>query len=530
MNILEVEGDPDDFAVRRIRTVMRTFQQHEAEIVRQMCQINVTGVVVRRDVVDEQTGTALAHFGIAFEGGSFAYIPLDSGAADKLMAHGEQVFQLEFFELEEKTNIPMSIEQAIGLGILDMGSVEKIEDFPRTYPNTDWTFWHQLKRFLAHYPRDADAPMIWYDEILKFWVPPVLHPRIKRLLFMSATLSEQQLRRAFPAEEIKFHQINPTPWVAGNQVFQMRSGVHTVRTLLDYDNALDTIGLSKMGERFLLGICAEIQRDSSVKHAIISYQPLIGQLNEVAEQENVCLLTHFRALQNSETAFEAADVVWVVGTPDWEPGVMWRRAQILYGNDEEPLSYEADTAFQHYKDQRVQSVYIQTVAELLTQILGRAGLNRWRGKKVIFISSLEIPGITDRPETRLFDWEDFEIAGRLDKLPETITTRQRFEAERDKITADTRRQDIQRILGCSARQANRVLNKLRGGNIPRVPFREQILTLLSDGEKKVSDIVAAIQGHPQAIHKELTRLLKTGEIVKVRWGVYTLPKTSPPTE
>ena len=95
MNILEIESDPDDFAVRRIRTVMRTFQQYEKEIVRQMCQINVRGLVVRQEIVDEETGAALAHFGIAFEGGSFAYIPLDSGAADKLMAHGEQVFQLE---------------------------------------------------------------------------------------------------------------------------------------------------------------------------------------------------------------------------------------------------------------------------------------------------------------------------------------------------------------------------------------------------------------------------------------------------
>ena len=157
-------------------------------------------------------------------------------------------------------------------------------------------------------------------------------------------------------------------------------------------------------------------------------------------------------------------------------------------------------------------------------------LNRWEGKKVVLLSSLEIPGITDRPETLLFDWEDFEIAGGLDKLSETIAKRQQFEAERDQITADTSRQDVERILGCSARQANRVLNKLRGGNIPHVPFREQILTLLSDSEKKASDIVATIEGHPQAIHKELARLIKTGEIVKVRWGIYTLPKTSSPTE
>ena len=124
----------------------------------------------------------------------------------------------------------------------------------------------------------------------------------------------------------------------------------------------------------------------------------------------------------------------------------------------------------------------------------------------MLISSLEIPDITDRPETLLFDWEDFEIAGGLDKLSETITTRQRYESEREQLTANTSRQEVERILGCSPRQANRTLNKLRGGNIPRVTFREQILSLLTDGEKKAADVVAAIDGNHAAIYHELRRL------------------------
>ena len=83
---------------------------------------------------------------------------------------------------------------------------------------------------------------------------------------------------------------------------------------------------------------------------------------------------------------------------------------------------------------------------------------------------------------------------------------------------------MERILGCSSRQANRMLNKLRGGNIPRVTFREQILVLLANGEKKRAEITAAIDGHPEAIHKELIRLTKNGEIQKVRWGMYALKK------
>lgn len=529
MNTLEIKSELGDFIVRRIRTIVQAFQQHEAEIVRQMCQINVRGRVVEQRIVGDETGEELARFGIAFEGGTSAYVPVDSAAAGKLTVKGLPVFQLDSFVLDEDTSIPMSIQQAIGLGILDMGTVEKIQEFPSVYPNPDWTFWHQLKRFFAHYPRDADAPMMWYDEILQFWVPPVIHPSIKRLVFMSPMLSEQQLRKAFPSEETEFLCINSAPWVAGNQVFQIRSGVHTLRTLLDYDNAWDVIGLTKMAERFFLSICAEIQRDPSVKHAIITQEPIITQLKEVAEKENVCLVTEFRKLDNSETAFEAAEVVWIVGAPHWEPGVIWNRAQVLYGNDEEPLSYEGDAAFQHYKDERVQKVYIQTVSELITHIVGRAGLNRLKNKKVVLVSSLEIPDITDRPETLLFDWEDFEVAGGLDKLAETIAIRERFETEREQLTVESPRAEVERVLGCSQRQANRVLQKLRGG-APRVTFREQILSLLADGEKKAAEITTAIDGHPQAIHKELQRLTKVGEIVKVRWGVYALPKPSPPQQ
>ena len=528
LSILEIESETDDFVVKRLRTVVQAFQQHETEIVRQMCQINVSGKVVERDVVDDETGAELARFGIEFESGASAYIPLNSNAADRLTAMGLLVFGLESFVVNEDMKIPMLIEQAIGLGILDMETVEKIQEFPNVYPNPEWTFWHQLKRFLTHYPQNADAPLIWYDKVLLFCVPPVLHPSIKRFLFMSSTLSEQDLHKAFPGEEIECIHINPTPWVAGNQVFQIRSGVHTLKTMLDYDNTWDVIGLSKIGERILLGICAEIERDPSVKHAIITYDPIIEQLKDVAEKENVCLLTEFKSLYNLETAFEEAEVIWIVGTPYWEPGIIWRRAQILFGNDEEPLCYEADTEFQHYKDERVQRIYTQTVAELITKIVGHAGLNRSTGKKVVLVSSLGIPNITDRSETLLFDWEDFETAGSLNKLPEVIATRQRFETERDSLTEASDREEVERILGCSSRQANRMLNKLRGGKPLRVPFREQILALLADGEKKAADVNAAIDGNPAAIHHELVRLTKLGEIVKVRWGIYALSETASP--
>ena len=522
LNALETEDGLSDNAVGRIRVVMQAFQQHEAELVRQMCGVNVQGKVVPRGTVDAETGKELAHFTIEFEGGATAHIPLDDNAAERLMVNGQSFFRIRSFAVSEDMNIQMSMAQAIQLGILDIETVQSIEKFSTVCRDPNWTLWHQLKHFFRYYTRNADAPMIWHNEVLWFWVLPVLHPSVKRLLLMSSTLSEQDLRSVFPDEEIEVIHIKPTAWVAGNRVFQIRTGTYPLETILEYNNGWDVIGMSKTGQRILLGIQAEIERDPSVKHAIITDRLIIEHLTDVAEKENVCFITDFKELERLETAFEEAQVVWIVGTPRWQPGMIWRRAQILFGNNEKPLRYERETEPFRYKDERVQSVYEQHVVGLLTKIVGRAGLNRLPDKKVVLISSFPVPDITDRPETLLFDWEDFEVAGELDKLPEVIATRKRFETERETLAAESSREEVQRVLGYSERQTTRVLQRLRGGKNLRVPFREQILSLLADGEKKTAELVSVIDGHPKAINNELTRLVKTGEIVKVRHGVYAL--------
>ena len=528
LNALEIDIGHEDLLVKRIRTIMQAFQHHEVEIIKQMGEVNINCRIVPEKTIDGETDIELSHYTILFERSTSAYIPIDRNAADRLTAKGLPVLQPEKFVPNKETKIRIPIEQAIRLGILDISTTEKIGFLPKTYHNIDWTLWHQLKSFLLYYTRDADAPIIWYNNFLKFWVPPVLHPSVKQLLLMSPTMSEQDVLRAFPDEKIeriKVTKTKPSPWIEGNQVFQIRTGVFSFKTILDHDSTWDVIGLSKISKRIVQGICAEIQRDTNIKHAIITYDRIIGQLGDLKEKGNVCLQTDFAYLRNLEEEFEAAQVLWIIGTPFWQPGVMWRRAQILYGNDEEPLCYEADTDFQHYKDPRVQRIHLQAVTGMITEIIGRAGLNRLPDKKVVLISSLQLPNITDRPETLLFDWEDFEVAGNLNKLAETIAKRKKFEIERENLTAESGREKVEQVLGCSSSHANRILQKLRGGNITHITFREQILTLLADGEKKVSEVTDAIEGNPKGIHNELARLLKIGEIVKVRWGVYALPDT-----
>ena len=475
--------------------------------------------------MDPETGEELARFTIEFERGISAYIPLDAAAADRLAAEGLSLFRLDAFVPGEGLKIWMPIADAVGLGLLDTTTLENIQAFPTVCSDPNWTFWHQLKRFFAHYTRDADAPMRWENKVLRFYVPPVLHPSIRHLLVTSPALYGEHLRRAFLDEKTEILPAQPVAWAPGNCIFQIRTHTYPRKTILDLYNTWDVFGMSETGQQIFWRIQAEIERDPNVKHGIITHVHTIRYLDNIAKNENVCFLTGFRNREGLETAFQEAQVIWVVGMPEMGPRAMLERTQILFGNDESPLSYEMERESYCYTDERVQSVYQQEIVHIFTQVIELAQLDRLEtNKKVMLITGLRIPEITDRPETLLFDWEDLEVAGGLDKLSEAIRTRQRFERERDNLTTESSRKEVEAVLGCSPRQASRVLQRLRGRKIVRPPLREQILALLADGEKKTPQLIAAIQGHPKAINTKLTRLVNAGEIVRVRRGVYRLPE------
>ena len=521
LSALEIEGKSYDDAVKGVRAVMQTFEWQEDTLIQQMCQVSVPCRAVAREIVDTDTGKTLAHFSIKFEGGASAYIPLDKNAADKLRAKGLPVF-LQSVPLNEDLKVVMPMTQAISLGILDTKSVESIQAFPTVCREQSWTFWHQLKRFFAHYTRDSDAPIRWDGEVLRFWVPPVLHTSVKRLLLVSSVFSEQHLHRVFPDENLETYWTEPIPWSQGNRVFQVRTGVYPSEAILDYHN-WSNVSVSEIGQRFLTGIHEELEADLGVKHGIVTNKNVARRLDDIAKERNVCFVDDFRKTGTLDTLSEAADVVWILGTPQLTTAAIWKRAQILFGNDEKPISYDGEIETGTYKDPRLHSIYEEEAVYTLTEVIVQAELDRLTDRRIVLITGVPLPNITDRPETSIFDWEDFEIAGGLDKLPEAIAIRERFEQERENLTAETSREEVQRILGCSERQANRVLQRLRGGNIQRIPFREQILSLLTDGEKKTAELTSAIEGHPEAVQHELTRLVGTGEIVRVRRGVYALP-------
>ena len=178
--------------MKRLQTVVQTFEWLEDELIQQMCHVNVPGRVVAR------------------------------------------------------------------------GTVESIQESPTVCSDPNWTFWHQLKRFFAHYTRDADAPMRWEDEGLRFWVPPILHPRVRSLLVTSAALDGDHLRRTFLDTETEILAPEPRVWAHGNRIFQIRTGTYPRKTILDHSNTWDILGISETGQRIFSGIQAEIERDPNV--------------------------------------------------------------------------------------------------------------------------------------------------------------------------------------------------------------------------------------------------------------------------
>ena len=476
MNAIEARGELYSNPIGLVRTAVEAFKQHEDEIIQQMRYINVLGKIVKRKVVDTETGMELSCYAIQFQCGTTAHIPLDANAEDRLRKMGLQTLSRETLSrtsatkteltTHEQVSIPIRMTEAIALGILDIQTEEQIEALPTVCSHLEWTYWHQLRHFFAHYPRDADAPMQWSDRYLTFWLPPKLHPNVKRLLLTTTFFTEQQCRKLFPDEDIEVIRLEPTAWGHDNRLFQIRTSSKSESETLNYNSNTNNMELTIVAERYLLAIRAEIERKPDVNHAIVSNKKILNKLTDLAAKPNVCFVENYKAFLHKDIDAESSQVIWLVGMPQWAQRSIWYHAQMLFGNDEKPLNYDGELWTHDYQDARIQAVYNQKVVGVLTQVIGRLGLNRSTGKTVMLLNNFELPDITDRPQTLLFDWADYEIAGDLDKLEEAIRTRERFESERDSLTAESSRKEVERILGCSSRHANRVIQKLGGGKIP----------------------------------------------------------------
>ena len=400
-------------------------------------------------------------------------------------------FQMSHVQIKARdTDSVMTLDETISRGFFTATTPEEIETLPAVY-HENWTLLDQLTAFFDHYKREADAPIRYHDGTLTFMIPPRLHDKVWKAVFMSATLDLDLFKRAFP--KAKTENTPPTEFSKGAKVYQLRTNRNPRRTVFRFENG-EPVGLSESGESYWRTVIDEIARTPNAKHAIVTYKQIFEwkageEASDLSELDNIVATAHFGNLVGLDTEFQNADVLWILFAPEIPHGekipeneITWR-AKMFFGNDTHPLDYGYDTEAGIYRDNRIQKVWENAVIGELIQAIGRARLVR-KDRKVIIFTSHHITGITDRAETRFFDEADLEIAGSLDNLDDTIANRETAELLAAQLTANNTIDDFKKAYGGSYERARQLWHAAGGkdaSNAKEIEIIERAKTLKSQG-------------------------------------------------
>ena len=436
IQILEVKAktlDPYDLAM-----LVNDYDDDDiAEMARQAAHFRVRYIRSAESKADPETDKPLANHAMQFDNGRIVFIAVDFDAYERLIELGISAMQPA--EIEPFGHFMLTPMQAFRFGIYRNETVDDFLEIPRLYESENWTCFQQLKAFVARYKRKADAPISYFQGVLHWVNPPVIHERVKHLVCMSATLQKIGLERACNSEKVTFIETPPAKWVDGYGAFQVRSGAYPRRSLLEYTPDYKTvIGIGQTGERFLDLIETEIKRDRKVKHVIITVNAIVDRERDKLMKKHVNLLNvhSFHTMEGLDYT-DTGIVFWVLGCPNVKNSVIEERAKVIYGDDEIPLNYEYDKETGTYTDKRLQACWEGEVSALMTQAVGRARLNRLANTVIVF-SNVLIPDFTGRAVG--FVPEDLEVASGLDNLMKVANHRTDAEKEASKPHKETRQE------------------------------------------------------------------------------------------
>jgi len=361
----------------------------------------------------------------------------------------------------------MTLDEAVANGFFQAETEADIAEMPAVDKN-GWTLLDQLTAFFAHYKREVDAPIAYHKGTLTFAIPPRLHPKVWKAVFMSATLDLDLFNRPFPKAHIE--DLPPTAWHTAATRYQLRTNLKPLTTVYKFKKRKKkkkrkAVSLSATGEHYWRMMVDEIARTPDIKHGIITYKKVLKwkrneEASDLSELDNIVATAHYGNLVGLDTDFQDVETLWILFAPEIPHHEIVWRAKMFFGDDERPLNYGRDENGV-YLDERLQQIWENAVLAELIQAIGRSRLVR-NAKNVILLTSHVIPGITDRIETRLFDEADWEIAGGLDGLDEAIAKREAFEARAAELTGENTIEDYQEVYGCSYERARQLWHEAGG--------------------------------------------------------------------
>ena len=439
-------------------------QREERKIKDSFTKVRLPGRFIEHGVTDMETGRVLADLKFEFDNNkAWTWVANSSDAYEILLEKNEPVVLLCGYSRRDRfANI--SLDQALALGCFEVDgqdtfdSAGSVECLPRVHPD-NWTPFHQLRAFFSTYKRLEDAPIEYSGETLTFYCRPQLHPKLDRLIMMSATLASYVIRdKVFPNVSVAVVDAPPAEWAEGVKVYQIRTGRYPRQSVLQYDDETrDVIGLWQFGQKGVDMFLSEARQNPKKKYAIITYKVVLDLMEEDLQKLPNVVVANYGAAEGENEKYLDADVFWILFAPFLPPEEVKLLAKRIYGADSETLDYTRREEGS-YVDRRVQSICDAAVQNELIQAIGRARLVRRENVKVVILTGVYLKGITDRKETVLFDYEDYLIADSLDKLEDVVQKREFDIARIRQMHADgASKADIQEIFGLSYRRVDTIL-------------------------------------------------------------------------
>ena len=525
---LELGTQPDFDKIREIITSLRESEQRT--VIDAFTKIRLTGQVSFDASYKIVQDNVILASGVFRSGEHTIAIATSAENQDLLKREGTPAI----YRKEIDANVLLlSYPAAINLRIYEIPPGDNIDpnDYPKLHNSPHWTPLQQLQQLFEHYPRTQDTPIHYDGEILRFYLPPEIHPSIDKIIMMSATAEVKIIAsKVFPDRYIDIIDAEPAKWEQGNQVFQIKSGKYPRASVLGPDGYLNATG-----EKFIDIAISEIERTPHKRHAIITYKKTADHYTHAYPQVT---WAHYGAAEGENEKFADCDVFWILFDPRIPPHEVERRAKLIFGRDRIPLDYEYDKEAGVYKDERVQTIADSYAEAELIQATGRARLVRRSGVQVIVIAGRDIPGFSGREaETMLFDMNDWVAAGNLDNLEAAIKNRQNAAEKAEKmLQSGSSKRGAAKETNLSYRQVSRISERLSDAaaaanrdsiskRCTHPTLRESIKNALENGHQTTAEIVDRVNGSRTAIMDEIKELIDAGDIVRVKRRVYALRTT-----
>ena len=425
--------------IPKFRHVIKTYTPVADEIAEQMCALRYSAIFAELPADSDKVGFK----GYMYINETQTELPVakDWEVYNQLKKDGVQVLKPD---VSSKTHLVFrDLDHAVSYKVFDRTDTDSIHNMPTVATRKDWTYWHKLKALFDEFPHDEMLPLVCPNRKsgsetnhISWHIHPRLYPKVPCIIFMGASLDielAQSVLRGY-RDDMFVEETPPTKFKPGASFLQLATAKYPRRTLLERGNGIDKyIGLSRTGEKVTGLIRKEIRQNPGKKFGIITFKWIVDTFKDAwfGECPN---LVYFENFGRAEGTNPKLDVLFVLGIPEIPQYDVEVTAKMLFGATERGttpldttrLKFDVQRNGGPYVDSRMQKAWRLLVVESLLQAIGRGRLNleHLKPRCVVALTAVHLPNLTDRKETVLFDLVDWEIAGCLDRLPQTVAERE----------------------------------------------------------------------------------------------------------